>query len=149
MAVNRKFAADDGNLNVGSIITSRQRKYIDIDLDFSVNTDTGDVFKKQDANAVKTAVKNLILTDFYERPFQPFLASGVSGLLFELADDATNTEIKENIRKAIENFEPRARIINITVLNSPRQNAIDVTIEFLVVTTQQSVVLSITLNRLR
>lgn len=149
MAVNRKFAADDGNLNVGSIIATRERSYVDIDLDFSVNDNTGDVFKKRDANAVKTAVKNLILTDFYERPFQPFLGSGVKGLLFELADDSTDIEIRESIRKAIENYEPRARILSIQVNGNERQNAIDITIQFIVVSTQQQVILSFTLNRLR
>ena len=93
MATTRKFAADDGNLNVGSIITSRTRDYIDFDFDFSANTETGDIFKKKDANAVKCSVRNLILTDFYERPFQPFLGSGVAQLLFELSDDITNIEV--------------------------------------------------------
>ena len=149
MAVTRKFANDDANLNVGAIITARTRKYIDLDLDFSANTATGDVFKKKDANAVKEAVKNIILTDFYERPFQPFLGSGIQGLLFELADDATDIEIRESIRQAIENYEPRARIINIFVRSSGDLNSVDVTIEFMVVSTNQQVALELTIDRLR
>lgn len=149
MTITRKFAADDGNLNSGAVITARQRKYIDLDLDFSVNPDTGDIYKKKDAAAVKEAVKNIVLTDFYDRPFQPFVGSGVAGLLFELADDITNIEIKENIRRAIENHEPRARVINIVVQSAFDRNSLDATIEFVVVSTQQQVSLRLTLNRLR
>lgn len=145
----RKFANDDANLNVGSIYTARNKKYIDLDLEFSNNSATGDIFKHRDAKSVKEAVKNLILTDFFERPFQPFIGSGIRGLLFELADDATAVEVKENIRAAIQNFEPRAQVINITVIASNDDNALEATIEFRVVSTQEIVALDLTLDRLR
>ena len=145
----RKFANDDGNLNTGAIITSRSRKYIDLDLAFENNSATGDIFKHRDAKAVKEAVKNLILTDYFERPYQPFLGSGVKGLLFELADDATSVEVKENIKAAITNYEPRAKILNISVIASNDDNALEATLEFQVVSTQETVALNLTLDRLR
>ena len=149
MAAIRKFADDDAKLNIGAIIVSRSRNYRDIDLSFELNTATGDIFKKRDANAVKTAIRNLILTDFYERPFQPFIGSGIRGLLFELANDITNVQIEQNIRLAIENFEPRARILSLDIESTPDQNAIIIRLEFQVISTNEPVILELTLNRVR
>jgi len=149
MATTRKFAADDANLNVGSIVTTRTKKYSDIDLLFGVNSNTGDIFIKKDAAAVKQAVKSLILTNFYERPFKPTLGSGVSGLLFELSDFSTLGAIETYVELCIKNFEPRAKIINITAEGDPDQNFVTVEIEFQVVTLTETITLEIVLERLR
>ena len=68
----RVFSQEDGGLDNASIITSRKKVYKDIDLTFAVRT-MGDVFKKTDAASVKQAVKNLLLTNHFEKPFTPFL----------------------------------------------------------------------------
>ena len=62
MATTRVLSKEDGNLNSVSIVTSRNRVYLDIDLLFDVNSN-GEIFKKRDAAAVKQAVKNLIQTN--------------------------------------------------------------------------------------
>ena len=145
----RKFADDDAKLNTGAIIVARNRKYSDIDLSFGKNPDTGDILKKKDANAVKAAVRNLILTDFYERPFQPYIGTGIRGLLFELSDNFMDIQLEKNIRLAIQNSEPRARILSLNIDNKPDQNTIDVRLEFQVITTRENVSLELTLDRLR
>ena len=53
------------------------RKFSDIDLNFTRNTITSDIIKVEDVIAVKRSVKNLVQTNFYERPFQPELGCGV------------------------------------------------------------------------
>ena len=62
------------------------RLYKDFDLAFGKNAITGDINKKLDVNAVKQSMKNLILTELMERPFQPDLGSALAGLLFENAN---------------------------------------------------------------
>jgi phage baseplate assembly protein W len=62
----------------------KTREYKDINLSFSPNPVTGDVTKLTDDAAVKRAVKNLILTDYDERFYQPSLGSGIAHLLFDL-----------------------------------------------------------------
>jgi phage baseplate assembly protein W len=62
------------------------RSYIfkDLDLDFNRNTVTNDVIPKvEDVNAVKRSVRNLVQTNYYERPFHPELGCGIRELLFE------------------------------------------------------------------
>ena len=58
------------------------RTYIDLDLDFTRHPVTNDVVKITDVEAVKRSVKNLINTQFYERPFHPELGCGVRDMLF-------------------------------------------------------------------
>lgn len=145
----RKYSADDGNLNSGSLIAKRNKDYIDIDLDFDANTNTGDIFKFKDANAVKEAVKNLIQTNFFERPYQPFLGTNLRSMMFNLNDDVDIIILKDKIRNAINNYEPRAQILDIDVDNNPDKYEVDVTIQFRVVNTSENVVLSFSLEKLR
>lgn len=149
MATVRKFADDDASLNVGSIITSRSRNYSDINKSFTYKPTTGDVYLVKDANAVKQAVKNLILTDYGERPFRPYIGSGVRELLFELSDDLTSTLLKDNIRRTIENYEPRAKILDIKAELATDENSLRVRIEFQIVTSLETTVLDVNLERIR
>jgi hypothetical protein len=61
--------------------------YSDLDLLFKAHPISGDVTVKTDADAVKRAVKNIVLTNYYERPFKPSLGGNIRGLLFELDTD--------------------------------------------------------------
>lgn len=146
--VRKAFAAEDKDLSVKSLLSARSVDYKDIDLSFGVKT-SGDVYKKQHAAAVKQSVKNLIMTNFYEKPFQPFFGGNISGLLFELANDDASEEIKEVIENAIEFYEPRAKVLEIIVNASPDKNVVTVSIQFQVVNTEELVILETSISRLR
>jgi len=79
-----KLAAEDVRLGSSSIIGSRTKVYKDIDLTFAAKP-SGEIFKKTDAAAVKQAVKNLMLTNHFEKPFQPTFGANLRDLLFELS----------------------------------------------------------------
>ena len=79
----RKYSSDDANLNSGSIFTSRNRDYSDINMLFEANPNTGNIYKVKDAAAVKQAVRNIVLSNFYEKPFNIFYGSDLRNLLFE------------------------------------------------------------------
>ena len=66
----RAFSIEDGNIGTSNLISSRTETYKDIDLTFT-NKASGDIFKKEHAASVKQAIKNLLLTNFSEKPFQP------------------------------------------------------------------------------
>ena len=57
--------------------------YSDIDLFFGPKTGTNDINRVTDFTAVKRSVRNLVLTNFYEKPFHPEIGSGVRDILFE------------------------------------------------------------------
>lgn len=147
MAVTRARSVEDGNLS-SSILTSRDRKYKDIDLSFTLSPNK-DLYKKTDAAAVKQAVKTLLLTGPGERPFQPVFGAGLSRLLFENATEDTEAEIDVLIRTAIENYEPRAEVIDVQTNMNLDRNELFVKVTFRVISTQQEVTLETSLSRLR
>ena len=148
MAIRRVLSTEDGNLQKSTLISSRAVDYLDIDLTFAKRP-SGDVYKKKDAAAVKQSIKNLLLTDFYEKPFQPFYGANLRAMLFELADEDTEDEVEENIRNAINKYEPRAEILTITVNVLPDQNDMRVSVYFKIINTQETVTFTTNLSRLR
>jgi phage baseplate assembly protein W len=146
--VRKYFAAEDGDLQTRSLTTSRNKVYSDLDLTFTKKPN-GDVYKKTDAAAVKQAVKNLLLTTPGEKPFNPYFGGGLNDLLFELANDETNFVLTEYITAAIENFEPRAKLISIKPDVQPDNNTARVKVEFQIVNTSEIVTFETTVVRLR
>lgn len=146
--VSRALAIEDGDLNTPALVTSRKVDYSDIDLTFEARP-SGDVFKKVDAAAVKQAVKNVLLTNPGEKPFLPNFGAGLSGLLFELIDDDSEEELDDAIRIAIENYEPRARVLENQIRVSPDQNSVSIQVQFQILTTNEVVILETSLARVR
>ena len=145
----RSLSIEDGNLSVSTIIGSRNRQYKDIDLTFTAKQSSGEIFNKTDASAVKQSVKNLCMTNFGEKPFLPEYGADIQSMLFELADDETESDIEDAIIAAIATYEPRALIKDVFAVSTPDRNSLNVTIQFQVVNTQEEVILSIALARLR
>ena len=146
--VTRAFAVEDGNLNTVALTTSRTKTFKDIDLTFAKKP-SGEIYKKTDAAAVKQAVKNLLLTNKFEKPFQPDFGGDLNNLLFELVDNDTVYEIDGAVRNAVQRYEPRARIRQVATNLQPDANSIGVTITFQIVNTEEVVTLDTTITRLR
>jgi phage baseplate assembly protein W len=89
--------------------------YADIDLTFNRVPVTGDVALRYDDQAVIASVRNLLLTNFYERPFQPNLGSNINAILFEPATGLTAGILDTEIRNVISNYEPRVQINELIV----------------------------------
>ena len=106
------------------------KKYRDFDLSFIPHPISGDITVLKNGNAVKQAIKNLILTNVYERFFQPNLGSGIAQLLFEPINPMTRLSIKIAIEDVIKNFEPRAELIEIIVNVDADENGYDCKIRF-------------------
>ena len=125
------------------------RTYTDLDLDFSRHPVTNDIVKIEDVEAVKRSVRNLVNTQFYERPFHPELGCGVRDLLFEQYTPMTGIFIRRKIEEVLNNYEPRARISSIQVNEQEDRNAIDVVINFYVLNLPNPVSVTTTLQRIR
>ena len=130
--------------------TRNVRQYTDLDLFFAKKATSKDISKVTDIQAVKRSIRNLILTDHYEKPFHPEIGSGVRGLLFELMSPITANVLARVIEDVIENYEPRAKLIGVRVYPDMDRNAYEVTIEFYVINTPTELVdLTVMLERLR
>ena len=124
--------------------------YSDIDLFFGPKIGSKDISKLTDFTAVKRSVRNLVLTNFYEKPFHPEIGSGVRDILFEPMTPITAYVLTVKIEEVIVNFEPRARLVGVRAMPNLDNNAYDVTIEFYVVNVPTELVnMEILLERLR
>ena len=109
------------------------RSFRDLDLDFSRNAVTNDVNIVEDVVAVKRALRNLIQTNFYERPFQPELGCGIRELLFENFTPMTKVFLESKIEEVIVNYEPRVNLQSVAVDDDQDKNRLVVDIYFYVV----------------
>ncbi len=116
------------------------RQYRDLDLFFSKNQGNGDVNKITGVEAVKRSIRNLVLLNFYEKPFNPEIGSDVRYLLFENMSPLTSVVLAEAIEDVIEDFEPRARLISVRAFPNFERNEYEVTIEFFVTNTPTELV---------
>tara|TARA_Y100000310_G_scaffold298766_1_gene333010 strand:- start:12538 stop:12951 length:414 start_codon:yes stop_codon:yes gene_type:complete len=130
-------------------LSTANRVWTDLDLDFTRHPITGDINKKRSVEAIKRSVRNLLQTNKYERPFNPDLGSGINGLLFELVSPTTANVLDLTIREVIENYEPRVIIQNIRVQGDIDRNGYHITIEFTTINTLQPVIIELFLERLR
>jgi phage baseplate assembly protein W len=109
------------------------RQFRDIDLDFNRNAVTNDVAVVEDVVAVKRSVRNLIQTNFYERPFHPELGCGIRELLFENFTPMTKIFLQRKIEEVLINYEPRINLQNVAVDDDQDGNRLVVDIYFYVV----------------
>ena len=125
------------------------RIYSDLDFNFTAHPVTKDVARRFDENAVKTSLKNLILTRNFERPFHSEIGSPIRALMFEPASPMLNITLKRAIVDLVNNFEPRIDLTDVSVISSPDNNAVYVTVYFKLVNTQAPLTLDLTLERTR
>ena len=125
------------------------RTFSDLDLNFTAHPVTGDVTRRYDDAAIKQSVKNLVLTQNYERPFHSEIGSQLRGLLFEPATPVTAMMIEKTIQQTILNFEPRVNLLGVTAQFSPDNNSVYVTVEYRIVNTTTPQTVNLTLERTR
>jgi phage baseplate assembly protein W len=126
------------------------RQWKDLDLFFSRKLGSADVNTLTDVTAVKRSVRNLILTNHYEKPFHPEIGSGVRETLFELMTPMTSFILTKKIENVIETYEPRVTLVGVRALPNLDRNEYEVSIEFYVVNAPAELVgLTIFLERLR
>jgi phage baseplate assembly protein W len=134
---------------MATVSTQVNKKYIDLDLNFSRHPIRKDINKTTDSMAVINSIKNLVLTKHYERPFQPDIGSNVYNLLFENMDKITASALEREIREVITNFEPRAKISKLIVTPNFDNNEYSVSMEFYILSRTEPITITFTLNRVR
>ena len=108
------------------------RQYRDLDLFFGRKPISKDINIITDIENIKRAVKNLVLTNIYEKPFHPEIASGVRDMLFENMTPLTSIVLTKKVEDVIENFEPRVRLMSVSARPNLDRNEYEMTIEFFI-----------------
>jgi len=134
---------------------TRKFDYSDLDLDFMAHPTTKDVVKKTGVDAIKRSVRNLVLTNYYDRKFRPGIGSSAQKILFDNMNEFTAIFLKNAIIEVIRNFEPRVILVDdynddgVTVTADPDNNGYNARISFAPINTGQSTVINLFLERLR
>ena len=125
------------------------RTFSDFDLNFLANPVTKDVGMKYDDNAIKAAVRNLVLTQNFERPFHSDIGTQVYSLLFNPPGPMLDALLTRAIQDTIQNFEPRVVLMDVKVSSNPDNNSVYCTIVFRIVNTSKPIGLDLILQRTR
>lgn len=133
---------------------TRNPDYSDLDLNFTAHPTTGDVVRVKGVEAIKRSVRNLVLTNFYDRPFRSFIGSNAQKLLFDNINPMTATFLKTAIKEVIENFEPRVRFVDpgtgdLVVRVDSEGNGYHVTINFIIINRGEPATINLFLQRIR
>lgn len=122
----------------------------------------GDIYKKEDAAAVIQSVENILLTNYFEKPYDPYFGANVRAMLFENVENYTEQLVRSEIIRAIKLHEPRATVTNVefwdsnqkipqgmTILRDQIHNTVVIKVEFKIDNYQETFVAKVNMNRLR
>jgi phage baseplate assembly protein W len=125
------------------------RNFIDLDLNFMIHPIRKDINTHKAEYAVINSVKNLILTNHFERPFQPEVGSNIRRLLFENVDVILAAQLEREIEETINNFEPRVQVSSIIATPAVDENGYKVIMEFFVINNPDPIKINFFLERIR
>jgi len=110
---------------------------------------TKDLTRLRNDTAIRQSIKNLVLTNYNERLFQPNIGSNVNRSLFEPNDAFMEDELESSIRRTIEFNEPRASVLRVEVIPQSNGSTIGINIIFSIINSMQPQSLDIILRRVR
>ena len=124
--------------------------FSDVNVSFTPHPVTGKLPVLKNADAVKRAVRNLILTNFGERPYEPLYGGNVRAMLFENTDDPLlQDQLRRQIEGAIKNYEKRAKVDRVVIDVKPDSNALVIKIRFMIFNERFPVDLEVAIERVR
>ena len=139
-------------MSISSGAIDPQRKeivYKDLGLSFIPHPVTKNVPVLKNENAVKRAIRNLILTNQGEQFFNELYGGNITSLLFENFTPITVMEIKASVIDTVQVYEPRATVLDVDVIAQPDSNSIKINIVFQINDSPQSSLLTFTVERVR
>jgi phage baseplate assembly protein W len=134
---------------MATVVTKTLKRYKDLDLNFNAHPVKKDINKHIDELAIINSVKNLLLTNHYEKPFHPEIGSNINKLMFDNMDTITVSALRREIEQVITNFEPRVNLSLIEVIPEYEDNKFKVNMEFYILNRTEPVTIEFFLNRER
>ena len=108
------------------------KSFRDFSLTFEKNAVTNDILSLKNEAAIKESVKNIVLYNFYEKPFDPFFGGNILGLLFENSTPTMVLEVKNRLEQSIEINEPRVTAVSVAVQFEDDRNELNCKIQYLI-----------------
>jgi phage baseplate assembly protein W len=129
--------------------TQKQEYFSDFLNNFDNHPVNNTLARAINENSVKQSIRNLILTNFGERLYQPTIGSDITKALFEPNDVVTAENITFFIKNTIKQNEPRAVLLEVNVYPNPDRNLFDVNLVFSLINNNIPVSLNVILKRVR
>ena len=130
-------------------MATSNKLYSDLDFNFTRKPGSHDIALSYDVQAVTRSIRNLILTNHYERLWNPDLGSNVNAFLFELVSTSTADSLKYEIKLLIEQYEPRAIVKEVVVTPLPDKNAYNLYLSFFLENATLPTTITLLLERTR
>ena len=130
-------------------VVGRKKQFSDLDLSLVPHPIRKDIVSLKDDVAIKNAVKNLLQTNSFDRPFQPGLGANLKGLLFEPMDAITTIDLREAIIDVLVGHEPRIKVSRVEVIPQFDDNSYRIVVNYLIKEFDRQQQVEIVLRRLR
>jgi phage baseplate assembly protein W len=144
--MSRLLSDFNSNAKINSNV-ARHSVYSDINISFDIHPITRDIIPVTDLDAVKNSVKNIALSNLFDRPFNTRLGSNLTALLFENDDPLISMKVSDYLQEAIRIHEPRVSTVDVDTVAS--DNSITVTVFFTITNSDQVYDTTFALNKLR
>ena len=105
----------------------------DLSMTFKRNPLNDDLLVLKNENAIARSIRNIIFTYPGEKFFTPRFGSKISSLLFENMDSLVASQIEDEIKQSIINYEPRVDLTSINVSPNYETGVFDTVITYLIV----------------
>jgi phage baseplate assembly protein W len=123
--------------------------FSDFMTDLTPHPITKDAVRLRNESAIKQSIKNLVLTNYGERLFQPNIGSSVNRSLFEPNDFLLVDDITSSVRRTIEYNEPRVTLLKVDVISDRDTNNIRINILFAIINNTEVQNLDVIIRRVR
>lgn len=127
----------------------KEELYSDIDLRFLAHPMTGNVRKLTNIDSIKQSIKNIVMTNQYEKIYDSNLYTNVSYSLFELVSDSDVIILRNKIEAVLNIYDRRVDLIDIKTRNNLEHNELFLDIIFRPQNSLENEVISIFLERVR
>jgi len=109
----------------------------DLDISFARHPISKDVSLKTGSDAIKQSLKNIILYNLLEKPFNINLNLNIKEYLFENFDIFYERQLKEQILRIVALYETRVTINNVDVVFNENTAALNISINFTIIGQEQ------------
>ena len=124
-------------------------RYSDFRTNLDKNFGTGDLARITNEDSIYTSLRNIVLTRKGERPFFPEFGCNITSILFENYTNFTQKALETEVRTAIENFEPRVKVIKAVVSGNSDSNNVSLDLYFTIINRPETFTVSFLLSRIR
>tara|TARA_B100001094_G_scaffold38698_1_gene33046 strand:- start:250 stop:699 length:450 start_codon:yes stop_codon:yes gene_type:complete len=146
--INQSDLSITGDISKAQVV-ARKKQHRDLDLSLKIHPIRKDIIPLKDDNAIKNALRNLLVSNFYDRPFSRDKGANLKGLLFEPADVFTRITMRKNLESVIRKYEPRVSIRSIQITDNADTNSYRINVNFKIKEDNTDESVSIVLRRLK